>query len=935
MTNSGETLAASASVGSSVSDASFGNLVSGDIYKVKLFAIYTYSGSSTNVDPLVVRAENTQVVQEQVRVRLTKPTEVSAQPVYDQAGQGTEAVISWTPVEAVSGYTPVSYNVIAQSLLGGPVEVLNVPASQTTSVTLSNLQPGTAYYYAVQANFEYGSSTGVVSGPYSDRFGTDFFTTLSALPAPTVNNVVFNTASNGSILADVQWQDVNLDGLNAPSANVQYQVQLTVGNNAPVDLSTSGGNSGASENTLFGEPQVSLSAGDIVTATVTATYSYEVNNVLQTETVSSPTMTVQVSAAAIHLPAPGALQVSSALDGSGNATIANANFEAPVTATPAGWVLKGYQVIAVPTTGNSVFGSFYLGSTAEMTGNISSYSCSSTTGACTFQMTGLMSGMTYTMYVEGIYDNTTTGVPQLGDATFATVTEQANVPNTPTITSATVTTSDVQVLWTPGSDGGSPITKYELEAVPTEITTATPVVKALNISPLDTGYTLSGLVTNTAYTLYLYEYNAEGASSPATASITVPSTAQTPSLSSASVTATAGDGSVLLSWLPATPATGGSIAGYSVTYGPTAGNATQTVDVSNFDANQNPVTTTISGLTNGTQYSFIVHAFSGSIGDTNAEVSYNQVQATPESSSSTGGSGGSGGGGTGGSGGGGVTTIVITQPATSTAPATTTAASTAPSTSPAIVAGYHTVGSDGGVFSFGAAFGGSLGNISLNKPIVGGALDQGKNGAYWLVASDGGVFSLGGAQFYGSAAELGGVQAKAPVVGMAATSDGGGYILVDSAGNVYNFGDAQNFGGLGNMHLNAPIVGVAMTPDNKGYWLFAKDGGVFAFGDATYYGSMGGKHLNQPIVGGAATPDGKGYYLVAADGGIFTFGDAQFFGSTGAMTLNAPIVGMKVDPSGGGYYLFAKDGGVFTFGNAPFDGSAANLNLNGPIVGGF
>ena len=79
--------------------------------------------------------------------------------------------------------------------------------------------------------------------------------------------------------------------------------------------------------------------------------------------------------------------------------------------------------------------------------------------------------------------------------------------------------------------------------------------------------------------------------------------------------------------------------------------------------------------------------------------------------------------------------------------------------------------------------------------------------------------------------------------------------------------------------LNQPIVGMAATPDGGGYWLVAADGGIFAFGDAAFYESTGGMHLNQPIVGMAATPDGRGYYLVAADGGIFCFGTAQFFGA--------------------------------------------------------
>ena len=35
----------------------------------------------------------------------------------------------------------------------------------------------------------------------------------------------------------------------------------------------------------------------------------------------------------------------------------------------------------------------------------------------------------------------------------------------------------------------------------------------------------------------------------------------------------------------------------------------------------------------------------------------------------------------------------------------------------------------------------------------------------------------------------------------------------------------------------APVVGIAATPDGGGYWLVAADGGVFAFGDARFFGS--------------------------------------------------------------------------------------------------
>ena len=105
-------------------------------------------------------------------------------------------------------------------------------------------------------------------------------------------------------------------------------------------------------------------------------------------------------------------------------------------------------------------------------------------------------------------------------------------------------------------------------------------------------------------------------------------------------------------------------------------------------------------------------------------------------------------------------------------------------------------------------------------------------------------------------------------------------------GGIFNYGNATFLGSAGAIALNKPIVGMAATPDGGGYWLVAADGGIFSYGDAQFYGSTGSIHLNQPIVGMAATPDGGGYWLVAADGGIFAYGNAQFYGSTGSIHLN-------------------------------------------------
>ena len=237
---------------------------------------------------------------------------------------------------------------------------------------------------------------------------------------------------------------------------------------------------------------------------------------------------------------------------------------------------------------------------------------------------------------------------------------------------------------------------------------------------------------------------------------------------------------------------------------------------------------------------------------------------------------------------------------------------------PARPPGYWVVRADGTVENFGTASFGDLGNVKLNRPIVGAAATPDGRG-YWLVASNGGIFCFGDAMFHGSPGAL---RLNSPIVGMASTPDGGGYWLVASDGGIFNYGDAHFFGSMGGRHLNEHIVGIAATPDGGGYWLVANDGGIFAFGDARFLGSTGSDRLNKPIVGMASTPDGAGYWLVASDGGIFAFGDAGFHGSTGSKELPSAIVGIAVTPDGKGYWLVEKNGTLFSFGNAPDRGSA-------------
>ena len=134
------------------------------------------------------------------------------------------------------------------------------------------------------------------------------------------------------------------------------------------------------------------------------------------------------------------------------------------------------------------------------------------------------------------------------------------------------------------------------------------------------------------------------------------------------------------------------------------------------------------------------------------------------------------------------------------------------------------------------------------------------------------------------------------------------------------------------MHLNQPIVGMAATPDGGGYWLVASDGGIFSFGDAQFYGSTGSIHLNQPIVGMAAMPDAAGYWLVASDGGIFSFGDAPFYGSLGG--TGQTVLGLVISPSASAYGLVTLNGTERTF-TASQTSNALNSPSSQPVtIGG-
>ena len=241
-------------------------------------------------------------------------------------------------------------------------------------------------------------------------------------------------------------------------------------------------------------------------------------------------------------------------------------------------------------------------------------------------------------------------------------------------------------------------------------------------------------------------------------------------------------------------------------------------------------------------------------------------------------------------------------------------------------AGYWMVGTDGAVYSFGAAR--PLGNAPVGSASAVDLEPTRSAQGYWIADDAGRVYAFGDATWHGNVNRALLVPGER-ITSLSATPSGNGYWIFTTRGRVLAFGDAPFLGDVHDRPLNGRVLDSVPTPSGAGYYLVASDGGIFAFGDARFAGSMGGRRLNAPVESLVPDPDGSGYWLVAADGGIFAFA-AGFHGSMGGQTLNRPITGMV--PYGAGYLMVGEDGGIFAFSDLPFAGSLAGHRPTHPIT---
>ena len=200
----------------------------------------------------------------------------------------------------------------------------------------------------------------------------------------------------------------------------------------------------------------------------------------------------------------------------------------------------------------------------------------------TATVNGLTNGTSYTFTVTATNAKGTSAASAPSNAVTP-----AAVPSAPTAVTATGGNGQAHVTWTaPASTNGSAITGYTVTSSPGGIT------KSVNGSTLAADVT--GLTNGTSYTFTVTATNGAGTSAASAPSNAV--TPMGPPLAPPSATATAGHGAAGVSWTPAN-GNGASVTSYTVTASP--GGATKVVS---------GLSTTFTGLTNGTSYTFTVKA---------------------------------------------------------------------------------------------------------------------------------------------------------------------------------------------------------------------------------------------------------------------------------------------------------------------------------------
>ena len=505
---------------------------------------------------------------------------------YTFTATATNTVGTSAPSTASTPVTPAggggSSNTAEGGTQGTSVTAANSGAGSGTAFGVVNKGTGAALVYSnvADAHGVFGYSLTGSSGTGTDVGWTGFNTTSMAVrfyynPGPTLPSAVLRladirnasgTAARVMLTAANQLSIQNNAGSTVTTfahtlaPNTWYRVELAVSVSSTV--ATINAAYYALDATTPVDPAFSTTSGNTGTANLTQVLIGSAASATWTGTSYFDDLAVQPSSTSFigvyvapGSTAPGAPTGVSAVAGDGQATV---SWTAPVS--NGGTAITGYTVTSSP-------GNF----TAPATGTSAIVS-------------GLADGTAYTFTVTA-----TNAIGTSAPSAPSTAVTPATVPGAPTAVSAVAGDAQATVSWTaPASDGGSAITGYTVTSAPGGVTATTAGA---------TSAVVLGLTNGTAYRFTVTATNAIGTGAASVASSPVtPVPAPTAPAAPTAVNASPGNTQATVTWT-APSSNGSAITNYTVTSSP-----------GGLTANSATTSATVTGLTNGTAYTFTVTA---------------------------------------------------------------------------------------------------------------------------------------------------------------------------------------------------------------------------------------------------------------------------------------------------------------------------------------
>ena len=459
-----------------------------------------------------------------------------------------------TGVNAVSGNGSATVSFVAPTNTGGPaIASYTVTASPdgatctvsapATSCVVPGLTNGTAYTFTVTAN--------------NGLFTSSASTASSSVVPSTVPNAPTSVTATSS---------------TSGSATVSFTAPVNNGGSAVTGYTVTSSPAGAT-------CSIGANATTYVCTGLTNGTSYTYSVIATNIKGNSVSAT---SSALITQGAASAPTTISATVGDGQATVTFSG------AVANGSTITGYTVKAYDNTGN------------EVTGVSCTVTTASTGGNCI--VTGLTNGSSYTF--KAITNSTANSTAVTSGPSIATTAiTPAKAPDAPTGVQVSAGTGKVTVSWTAPSSNGSPITSYTVQAYD-EAGNAVSGATCTATAPATTCDVSTNLTAGTNYTFKVTATSGAGTSSASSASSSVAINAA-PSVPR-NVVATAGNGSVAVTWDAPSDTRGSALTGYTAT-AYTSGNNVVGTCTSTVIAEA----CTVTGLTNGTAYTFKVVATNG------------------------------------------------------------------------------------------------------------------------------------------------------------------------------------------------------------------------------------------------------------------------------------------------------------------------------------